>query len=54
MQTFTITVTEAGTLYFFRVVPLTGLDEFAENAGLLVKRSDVALGEEMGMWKVVS
>jgi hypothetical protein len=54
MQTTTITVTEAGTLYLFRVIPLTSIAEFIENAGLLVKRTDVALGEEMGWWKVVA
>ena len=53
MQPTTITVTEAGALYYFRVIPLTGIAEFVENARMLVKRTDVALGEEMGWWKVV-
>lgn len=50
----TITVTEQGALYYFRVIPMTSIDEFIENAGMLVKRGDVALGEEMGWWKVVA
>jgi hypothetical protein len=54
MKQTTITVTEAGTLYYFSVIPMTTINEFIENAGLLVKRSDVALGEEMGWWKVVA
>ena len=54
MNAATITVTEAGNLYAFRVIPLTSVAEFIANSGLLVKRTDVALGEEMGWWKVVA
>ena len=54
MNTTTLTVTEAGALYIFRVIPLTTIAEFIESAGMLVKRTDVALGEEMGWWKVVA
>jgi hypothetical protein len=53
MQATTITVTERGTIYAFRVIPLTSISEFVENAGMLVKCSDVKLGEEMGWWKVL-
>lgn len=48
----TITVTEGDTAYFFSLVPMTSLDEFVENVGLLTKCSDVQLGVEMGWWKV--
>lgn len=50
----TVTVAENGALYCFRVIPMTSIEEFIENAGMLVKRTDVALGEEMGWWKVVA
>ncbi len=53
-QTTTITVPENGALYYFRVIPMTGIAEFIENVGMLAKRTDVALGEEMGWWKVVA
>ena len=52
-QATTITVTHNGELICFRVVPLTSVSEFIENAAMLVKPSDVALGEEMGWWKVL-
>ena len=54
MDATTITVTEQGSLYAFRVVPLTSLPEFFDNVALLQKQTDVALGEEMGWWKVVA
>ncbi len=53
-KTTTITVPENGALYYFRVIPMTGIAEFIENVGMLAKRTDVALGEEMGWWKVVA
>jgi len=52
-ETTTITVTEKGCLYIYHVIPLTSIDEFIENAGMLQKRTDVALAEEMGWWKVI-
>lgn len=54
MNATTITVTEQGSLYAFRVIPLTSLSEFFDNVALLQKQTDVALGEEMGWWKVVA
>lgn len=52
-QATTITVIENGVINAFSVIPMTGIEEFIENAGMLVKVSDVALGEEMGWWKVL-
>lgn len=49
----TITVIENGFINAFSVIPMTSISEFIENASILVKVSDVALGEEMGWWKVV-
>lgn len=49
----TITVAHEGELHIFRVIPLTSIGEFVENAGMLVKPTDVALGAEMGWWTVL-
>lgn len=53
-KTTAITVIENGIINVFNVIPMTTIEEFVENAGLLVKVTDVALGEEMGWWKVVA
>jgi hypothetical protein len=53
-NTTTVTVIENGVINAFRVVPLTSISEFIENAAMLVKCTDVALGAEMGWWEVVA
>jgi hypothetical protein len=50
----TITVAERGTLYAFRVVPLTSILEFIDNVGTLKQQSDVLKGAKLGWWKVVA
>ena len=50
----TITVMKNGSLYAFRVIPLTDIASFIENAGSLKTCADVAKGEKNGWWKVVA
>lgn len=50
----TIAIPHNGELIAFRLIPMTSISEFLDNVALLVKPSDVALGEEMGWWMVAA
>ena len=52
--TITVPTGKVGELAYFKIeFPESKFNEVIEMVGLLVKPSDVALAEEMGMWKIV-
>lgn len=53
MKSMTITVQEKSETFFFKLAPLTDLEEFLENVSLIISPYCVKLGEEMGLWKII-
>jgi len=51
--TITVPTDQPGELAYFSLIPMTSFEEFMENVRLLVKPTDVVLGENMGWWTIV-